>query len=319
MVLDALQYTLGELRDNYADAWWWRHHARGMVHQLVNRPVQRLHPRTTDGDPVMDADWDALVVLDACRADLFEQVVDIENFDTYQRRTSAGSMTAEWVRRNFEGRDLGDTVYVTTNPHVVNEASEAFHHLEPLWEDAFDDDLGTIPHDAVVEAAREMAETYPEKRLIVHFVQPHHPFIADERVAEFSRWDVETLASGERPSHPHDPFEADSMGLVETERVWDAYRGTLDLVIDDTLDLAADLGGRTVVTSDHGNMFGEPGWPIPVPVYGHPPGLRHPELVEVPWAVIDDDDRPEITDGGTDTTAVDDDVVEERLRDLGYV
>lgn len=319
MLMDALRYTFGELRANYTDPWWWRHHAIEAIHQTVNGPVQRLAPSIADGRPVTDGDWDSLVVLDACRADLFEDAVDTRRFDAYERRRSVGSMTAEWVRRNFAGDDFGDVVYLATNPYVATEAGDAFHHLEALWETEFDHDLGTVPHDAVLEAARDAVAEYPRKRHVIHLVQPHHPFIADETIAAHSGWDVEALADDEHAPHPHDPFEADSMGIVDTEDVWDAYADTLDLVLADVLDLADDLPGRTVVTSDHGNMFGEPGWPIPVPVYGHPTGLRHPELVEVPWAVVDSGARPEVVDGGTSAGNTRADGVEARLRDLGYV
>ena len=47
--------------------------------------------------------------------------------------------------------------------------------------------------------------------------------------------------------------------------------------------LIESLDGKTVVTSDHGNLFGRRLWPIPLQKYGHPPGLRFPELIEVPW------------------------------------
>lgn len=319
MVLEALRYTFGELRDHATDPWWWRHHAAELVHRLVNGPVQRAHPGVPSGRDVVTEDWDVLVVLDACRADVFESVVDTDRFDAYRRARSRGSMTEEWTRRNFAGRDLGDTVYVAANPYTDLVAGDAFHHVEPLWVDAFDDDLGTIAPAAVACAARAAAADYPDKRLVVHFMQPHHPFIADDQVAAYSGWRIDAFADGDRPPHPHDPFEAQSMGLVDADRVRAAYAATLDLVVDDAVALAADLPGRAVVTADHGNMFGGPGWPLPLAVYGHPRGLRHPELVEVPWAVLETDDRPTIRDGGTVRSETPDRHVEARLRDLGYV
>jgi len=54
-------------------------------------------------------------------------------------------------------------------------------------------------------------------------------------------------------------------------------------------------------------------------VYGHPGGLRTPELLDVPWAVIDGNTRKEIVDEGVNSSgSVDSEIFEDRLRALGY-
>lgn len=319
MIADDLRSLGRELRTNYDDPWWWRHHLCEAVDTHLNAAVHALHPGLEPGVAVMDRDWDNLLVLDACRADLFEEVAEVETFDDYDRVTSLGSMTPEWTRRNFAGDDHGDTVYVSANPYTALEAGDAFHRLVGLWESSFDEERGTVMPGAVVDAALATADEHPEKRRIVHFVQPHHPFLGDEDVTALSEWSVRHLAEGEHPSHPHDPFEAYSMGLLDREALWDAYADTLSLVLDRALELAATLPGRTVVTSDHGNLVGERGWPIPTRGYGHQPGLRYPELVEVPWAILDADDRPTISAGATEDGTVAHDGVRDRLQQLGYV
>ena len=53
--------------------------------------------------------------------------------------------------------------------------------------------------------------------------------------------------------------------------------------------------------------------------YGHPSGLRHPALVDVPWHEIPFETRREVVaepPEGRDTVA--DDVIQERLEHLGY-
>jgi len=80
-----------------------------------------------------------------------------------------------------------------------------------------------------------------------------------------------------------------------------------------------ELGGKTIVTADHGNMVGERAFPIPFREWGHPRGVYTPELVDVPWLVYErgppDDQRG---DSRRSRRIADDDVVVERLRDLGY-
>lgn len=319
LVPDHVTFLYRELREYYDDAWWWRHHLLEAVNNSVNAAAHALHPGLDRGVRVTERDWDNLVVLDACRADLFEEEADLDAFDAYERVTSRGSMTPEWTRRNFADGEFGDTVYVSANPYTSLVAGDSFHRLVSVWKSAFDEERGTVPPAAVVDAARTAATEFPAKRRVVHFIQPHHPFVGDEEAAAYSGWDVRHLVTDDHPRHPHDPFEAYSMGLLDRDALWEAYADTLSLVLDHALALARDLPGRTVVTSDHGNMVGERGWPVPTPVYGHHPRLRYPELVDVPWAVVDADDRPRVADGATEDEAVARERVRGRLRQLGYV
>jgi len=52
------------------------------------------------------------------------------------------------------------------------------------------------------------------------------------------------------------------------------------------------LPGRTVVTADHGEAFGEKIHPlIPIRVYGYPSEIRIPTLVKVPWLIISPEEK----------------------------
>lgn len=86
------------------------------------------------------------------------------------------------------------------------------------------------------------------------------------------------------------------------------------------------LKGKTVITSDHGNLFGEIIYPFPVRMYGHPGGIYVKNLVEVPWLVLDSKDRKMIRtrDGEQDATPESVDFkegngIKERLQSLGYL
>ena len=83
-----------------------------------------------------------------------------------------------------------------------------------------------------------------------------------------------------------------------------------------------NVRGKCVVTSDHGQMFGERLFPIPVRAYGHPLGLYSEELVKVPWHIFEDGSRREITAekrSGTTDAETNEELARERLRDLGYL
>lgn len=310
--LDGLRAAMAELRARWNDPIWRR---KRLAHRVV-APVHSLYPGR-GGLDVMAADWDNLVVLDACRADLFEARAEVETFDHYRRVTSRASMTREWLERNFAGRTFGDTVYVSANPYTSRIAGDAFHRIVDVWAEAFDEETKTVPPEPVVQAARDAAETHPDKRLIVHFMQPHYPFL-DHPDLTFDSWDPDRMRAdvGHDGTGPHNVWQALELGLLDRERVWAAYGDNLQRVLGPARTLAATLGNRTVFTSDHGNMLGEWAWPIPIRLWGHPTGVRSPILVDVPWAVLDGP-RRDTTDEGI-TVAEPGADVEERLRDLGY-
>jgi len=111
---------------------------------------------------VLDREWDTLLVLDACRADLFEEIADTDTYDSYERVYSAGSATHEWTKANFRSPAKTDCVYVTGNPVVSRQVETAFHcFLEP-WRESFDSEIGTVPPEGVTEAALEAREQFPK-------------------------------------------------------------------------------------------------------------------------------------------------------------
>jgi hypothetical protein len=230
------------------------------------------------------------------------------------------------MRKNFAGGSYGDTVYVTANPWISKVAPDAFHEIVNIWVDEreFEEtdlrgavelkDLGvspgsTITPDQVNDVVRDVHERYPDKRLIVHYFQPHAPCIGrpDGSKKDDSEIDIDL--------HPGTTLKN---GVVSHDAVWEAYVDNTEYVFHHAEQLAEELGGRTVVTADHGEMFGEWLWPFPMRGYAHPSGLRHPKLVTVPWAVLEHGERREIRRGSTTATEVDDDQVDKRLRDLGY-
>lgn len=312
-----LKYAISEVRKNYDDRQWWR---QRVMNRIIKPYSEKANPSLAGGIDIMAEDWDNLIVLDACRADLFEDVVQLDAFDEYRRVTSRGSSTGEWTRKNFVGEEFGDTVYVTGNPNTSGRAPEAFHELVESWVTDFDEEIGTVYPDPIIRDSLDALERHPDKRLIAHFMQPHHPFITRPEMAD-DGWSAHKDDEGNVEINYDvdiNPWKAIERGLIDEDTVWEAYRENLEAVIDDVLELAREIPGRTVITSDHGNAFGERARVVPIRLYGHPSDVRLKPLVEVPWGVIDGP-RREIVDGEaaskTDGASVD---VEGRLRALGY-
>jgi len=306
-------YALRRIAEKWDDPRWRRY-------QILDQFVSRIHPLVyrDGGISVVEEDWDNLIVLDACRADLFEEVADLDEFDEYRRVTSNASNTTPWTQKNFAGRALGDIVYVTSNPVTSKEAPNAFHELREVWVDGYDPESHSILPGPVVEETLAAQEDHGDKRLVAHFMQPHMPFVPRPDLIYRTHWRPGDVDSPEADP-PNNIWHALELGEVDRDEVWEGYRENLAFVLDDAIDLAHELPGRTVIMSDHGNMLGERTIP-PIRVYGHPPGLRCPELVTVPWAVIESEPRPEIVDEGAhSSTQMGEQVIEQRLHNLGYV
>jgi hypothetical protein len=274
----------------------------------------------------MQQDWDNLIIFDACRNDLFEEFLDISQFDEYKEKISLGSNTGEWTARNFRDEDyntqFGDTVYVTGNIMVSRRiTNESFHKVYDVWKEHYDEELGTVPPEPVIETARCARREYPNKRLVIHILQPHCPFISRDGAGGYTN--NVSKPPNERDSRPDHVWHDLMHGNVRLESVIEAYGETLRIAWQTAEQILNELNGRTVVTSDHGNMYGERPWPYLLPLYAHPTRIRPDELVRVPWAVIEaDGGRPEIVDDGVSATPgngeIDEQTLHDQLEALGY-
>ncbi|WP_136602535.1 alkaline phosphatase family protein [Salinigranum halophilum] len=278
-----LRHALSEVRRNFADVRWWRNVV--FIPYVVGTATRYIpsYPGYDQAVSVMDEDWDNLIILDACRADAFEALVDLSAFDAYEAVVSQGSHSKEWTKRNFVGESFGDTVYVSANPHTTLLADDVFHDLFEVWTE-YDIAPNQIDPSVMIDEALRAHDQYPDKRLIVHFMQPH--------------------GTG---------------GLVEPrEDVRETYDASITAVIEYVHDLIEQLDGKTVITADHGQLFNH-GLKRTVGLTGHPARLRCPGLVYVPWAVVEGDGtRRPVTVGQTSKNETERAVVEQRLRDLGY-
>lgn len=305
-------YSLSEIRRAVSNPVRIGLECNRLYHRRGNR-----RPYNLSGVDVFREEWDTLIILDACRYDLFARRSTLPG--TVETRRSRGSSTVEFLRGNVAGRDLRDTVYVTANPQLYryrDELDARFHDVIHVWMEAgWDEEHGTVLPETTTAYAREAAARYENKRLLVHYLQPHYPFIDADM--GFDRGHIDKTAD-------EDVFWLrlmDGRLDVSPTVIWKAYARNLDRALPHVESLMMDLDGRTVVSSDHGNMIDERAFPLPMRVWGHPKGIYVDSLVTVPWLVFDDGHRKEIVaeESVTPRRAVADEVVTERLEELGYV
>lgn len=262
-----------------------------------------------DGIDVFAEDWDNLLILDACRYDSFAEQSTLDG--TLDSRISRASATREWVHANFTDRQLHDIVYVSANPNyrkVADDIGAEVHAYVDVWQDdnLVGEDDTIVPPETVTKGALDAAETYPNKRLLVHYVQPHYPFIGP---------------TGKEHFDPSATLKQVSRDLEKTGELLErAYRENVDIVLEEAERLVDALLGKTVVSSDHGELLGERLFPLPFRAYGHPMGIYMEELVKVPWHVhVNGEGKDIVAEAPSERDDVDDRAVEEQLRNLGYV
>lgn len=232
-----------------------------------------------------DKSWKTLIVLDACRFDAFKQFNHIKGKLT--KKISKGSSTLEWRDANIKG-DRKDTICVSANPYISNAVldveglGDVFFHVEDVWDYGWDENIGSIPAQAINDAAVRLHKQYPKKRLYLHYMQPHYPYIGEHKLNDLRMLQLRQMVKTKR-----NDLKAGYIGNrvrsgeVSIEQIRAAYMSNLKYVFSEISKILKDLPKPIVITSDHGESFGEYG------LYDHPCKTPLPHLIEVPWLIIE--------------------------------
>lgn len=242
---------------------------------------------------INEGDWDCLIVLDACRYDFFEEIYGKYLDGDLKKTVSPGSCTTEWLERTFQDEGFKDVSYISANPFVNSKSavgadglSEKFEEIIDVWDFGWDDELNTVPPKKVLDVGKEI-----EGRKILHFIQPHAPYIGrDSGISISSTFPLK--------SYPNLVHISTKIGRHLNRTIWKyllwlnaeisilkngmlsvlkGYKNNLRVALEETSKHTDQLGEKVIVTSDHGEAFGENG------VFEHPPGQNIPVLRNVPW------------------------------------
>ncbi len=273
---------------------------------------------SADGINILELEWDYLIVLDACRCDIFEKVYKYffpEN-TSFKCISSTASSTMEFMRKNILEspqvlRKLKNVVFVNANPvidHVLGDRIyRIFYRYIPLWRKYWNEDLGTVEPKYTYKVTLKTFLKYPGKRMMVWFLQPHYPYI-DERFRHINALGREFMNEAIRSSRnknlavlmrivttlarrgylcagiPDKVCEYTSQARLDVVR---AYIYNLIITLKYVKKLVKMLSGTIIITSDHGEAFGERlNRLAPLQVYGHISRIRIKSLVQVPWLQV---------------------------------
>lgn len=234
---------------------------------------------------IMNENKFLIIILDACRPDSFRRWISenrpilLENLKVVK---SEGTRTPHWFMKTFSENKL-DLTYISGNPYINSAgitpvgkiAKKVFTNIVDAWKKWDNKEDTCMPL-----TVNEFSENYlHEPRLIIHYMQPHQPYVGKKRIPRYL-YDKELFHSMEesedRPSilmiHRRNLNKQDSLIIR------DAYESNVDLVCSHAFNLIDKFKGTIIVTADHSEMMGENG------VWFHSSG--HPKLHIVPWLKI---------------------------------
>lgn len=276
---------------------------------------------------IMEEQWDYLIILDACRYDYMEQVWQNYLTGKLSKKISVGSSTLEWRDKTFKDY-YDDVIYISTNPYINSlapvkgfSAKEHFYKVYDVWREHWDRATNGVLPEAVTRASINIIRRNPDKRAIIHYVQPHEPYIGPN-IPSFDFHRPRPLA--ERLIDKDEQYKRKTSfkdrilriisdfcyrkGITGRLSLWRvrqflrmppmshmdavrrnlgkeglrrAYMENLKIALKHVAELVDAVNGKIVITADHGEMLGEKG------LYSHWPGAKNKLLLEIPWLEID--------------------------------
>ncbi len=311
---------------------------------------------------ILDESWDILIILDACRYDYFKNCYSSFLEGTLEKRLSIGACTPEWRNKNFSDyRD--DIVYISSNPYISGsyevegfDARKHFFKVIDVWQTNWDSKYGTVRPEPVSDAAISAASQYQGKKLIVHYLQPHAPYLSIEGVHGFSTPDTKTSdpfqlskSDSNGPNkfkykllslfsryknrfhffsdHPEWYF-AQLLGLPPqtpmdymrrkhgVKALQDAYNKNLEIALNDVAYLVSQLPDNLKIV-----ISSDHGELLGENrKFSHSCGSHHETLRTVPWFTVSKTLKDSFPDRiSTQKTQADDVCIENKLKNLGYL
>lgn len=269
--------------------------------------ISAVTKRSNQHDRLAEIDWDVLVVLDACRYDILQQVTHWP----VERCRSPGSATGHWLEECKRSGVLEGSYIATGNVNYANWDVGATE-VEHVWKDHWNNRLGNVLPGPVLDAANDFLED-SNRPAVAHILPPHAPYVAavgDTWIPAFPDVDIWRRNPSRKDEDKLSPQVAMASGYVDMDRAIAGYCASVEATWNAILPtisewIKSDL--TVVVTADHGEAFGRwRDWKL----YGHPDHVHVRPLVEVPWVVFEQ--ATPITDNAAEG-------VQAKLEALGYV
>lgn len=217
-----------------------------------------------------------LVILDACRYDLFDEIYKDYLTGDLDRVWASGRWTAEYCERTWT--EKYDLTYINSIPvfsdfylelrNMDFRPSEHIRDIVHMWDHEWDPSLGTTPPEEVTDEALRHANADKPTRIVAHYAQPHVPYIGKETI---DAWSSDEIASSETISDLQDLLSQDTKrptqtvlekirsGEVDDDELKKSYQSNLHYVMKEVVRLIQRVDYPVIITADHGEHLGEKG------------------------------------------------------------
>ena len=259
--------------------------------------------------------------------DVYNDVVYVSGNTYIRNRAASNSEIVESLRN--------------TRPVDLFVSEEHFYRIIDVWKNRWDN--GTVHPKDINEGALYARKKYSTKRLIIHYMQPHTPYTyALQRIGYnfrtkdvINRFITRRLIKflGEEPALKIInsiglPIIRSTIDLIMSKNGVDGlrlvYEENLRFVLEYIKNLIDYFKGRIVITEDHGELLWDNGG------FGHGgkknkySQQRPKQLIEVPWFRVNRDKAVitipvEISYTEPRSTEIEEKLIKERLKELGYI
>ena len=276
-------------------------------------------------------DWQALLILDACRADYFidcypdPEAIGLPIPPKSEIKTvlSQGRDTLSWMLKAFPVVAKKHPAVYTANPQTTVQINARYPTTPVIniWEKAWcrltSKNIPSV-HPWAVTGYVLGSDWYMmcARKIVVVYIQPHFPAIGHTPLA-MGQW--QTTSNDYSRACRHElvrPEKAYKRGTITLKSLRRAYADNVREVMRAALHLACHIKGKVVITSDHGESLGEIDEKLNAPMFGHSDRWTRMDHVlrPVPWLEVDCSVLDEANVNGTR-----DEITKQRLKDLGYM
>ena len=219
---------------------------------------------------IFNADKFIIIIVDACRYDIFSNVYNQYLEGTLYRMNWNTSCTPDFIVKYY--MDYIDAVYISANGFIIDRnvnipkyikynGSKHFKKVIPTFITGWDSYYNTVlPKYVYYDTINNLYD-----RIIIHFIQPHAPY----RSFKFLKMNEKHLTNIYRENHSI------------LSNIINAYISNLKWAMGYIKKLVDIIKIRPIiVTADHGELLGEDN------MIDHPCKYKHEKLNNIPYLII---------------------------------
>lgn len=249
---------------------------------------------------IFNKNWDILIILDACRYDIFRKYCWDYLGDGWLRKLySPGTWTVGWLLRTFRKKEMKDVIYISSNPYINSKdlvtpfkSKGKFCKVVDVCGGGFDTLYTFLSPIEVNKFSFVTMDLNRDKKFIIHYMQPHEPYFLYGDEVFKSKFNIirriifEFLSDRivwtvlEKLNFPPGSYMENIWRKFEENGIKIGYEDNLKIVLESVnLLIKKYPKKRIVITADHGERLGERGR------FSHG-GRRDRWVTEIPWFVV---------------------------------